>query len=94
MLSKMAMACVPVLDLIMPVELLDVRFWLDDDEVFFISIPRLKEQATTLSVKIYRVLIGELSYEIRQGTFWSDSQTTLQYIKTETKRYQTLLTIV
>ena len=27
MLPKMAMACVPILDLFMPVELLDVRFW-------------------------------------------------------------------
>ena len=54
-----------------------------------ISIPRLELQAATLSVKIYRVLLDELTYEISKITFWSDSQTTLQYIKNETKRFQT-----
>ena len=54
-----------------------------------ISIPRLELQAATLSVKIYRVLMDELTYEISKATFWSDSQTTLQYIKNETKRFQT-----
>ena len=54
-----------------------------------ISIPRLELQAATLSVKIYRVLMDELTYEISKDTFWSDSQTTLQYIKNETKRFQT-----
>ena len=54
-----------------------------------ISIPRLELQAATLSVKMYRVLIDELTYEISKVTFWSDSQTTLQYIKNETKRFQT-----
>lgn len=29
MLLKMAMACLPILDLFMPVELLDVRVWLE-----------------------------------------------------------------
>lgn len=53
-----------------------------------ISIPRLELQAATLSVKIYRVLLDELTYEINKITFWSDSQTTLQYIKNETKRFQ------
>ncbi|XP_067034701.1 uncharacterized protein [Acropora muricata] len=54
-----------------------------------ISIPRLELQAATLSVKISRVLLDELTYEISKITFWSDSQTTLQYIKNETKRFQT-----
>ena len=54
-----------------------------------ISIPRLELQAATLSVKMYRVLMDELTYEISGATFWSDSQTTLQYIKNETKRFQT-----
>ena len=54
-----------------------------------ISIPRLELQAATLSVKIYRVRMDELTYEISRATFWSDSQTTLQYIKNETKRFQT-----
>ena len=54
-----------------------------------ISIPRLELQAVTLSVKMYRVLVDELSYKISKDTFWSDSQTTLQYIKNESKRFQT-----
>ena len=54
-----------------------------------ISIPRLELQAATLSVKISRVLLDVLMYQISKITFWSDSQTTLQYIKNETKRFQT-----
>lgn len=50
-----------------------------------ISIPRLELQAVTLSVKMYRVLVDELTYKISKATFWSDSQTTLQYIKNESK---------
>ena len=57
-----------------------------------ISIPRLELQAATLSVKIYRMLMDELTYEISKVTFWSDSQTTVQYIKNETKRFQTYVT--
>ena len=43
------------------------------------SIPRLKLQAATSSVKIYSVLMDELTYEISKVTctFWSDSQMTL-----------------
>ena len=38
-----------------------------------ISIPRLEMQAATLSVKMYRVLMDELTYKIGGGTFWTDS---------------------
>ena len=41
-----------------------------------ISIPRLELQAATLSVKMYRVLMAELTYKISSTTFWTDSQTT------------------
>ena len=54
-----------------------------------ISIPRFELQAATLSVKMYRVLVDELTYKISKATIWSDSQTTLQYIKNEFKRFQT-----
>ena len=54
-----------------------------------ISIPRLELQAATLSVKMYRVLVHELTYKISKATFWSDSQTILQYINNESKRFQT-----
>ena len=53
-----------------------------------ISISRLELQAATLSVKMYRVLMDELTYKISWATFWTDSQTTLQYIKNESRRFQ------
>ena len=40
-------------------------------------------------MKIYRVLMDGLAYEISKVIFWSDSQTTLHFIKNETKRFQT-----
>ena len=52
-----------------------------------ISIPRLELQAATLSVKMNRVLMDELTCKISGATFWTDSQTTLQYIKDESKRF-------
>ncbi|XP_068756313.1 uncharacterized protein [Montipora capricornis] len=57
--------------------------------VRLISIPALELQAATLSVKMYRVLMAELTYKISGTTFWTDSQTTLQYIKNNSKRFQT-----
>ena len=54
-----------------------------------ISIPRLERQAATLSVKINRLLMDELTYKISGATFWTDSQTTLQYIKSDSKGFQT-----
>ncbi|KAL9975992.1 hypothetical protein ACROYT_G013221 [Oculina patagonica] len=54
-----------------------------------ISIPRLELQAATLSAKIYQVCRDELTYKIDRVVFWTDSQTTLQYIKNETKRFNT-----
>ena len=38
---------------------------------------------------MYRVLVNELTYKISKATVWSDSQTTLQYIQNECKRFQT-----
>jgi hypothetical protein len=46
-------------------------------------------QAAALSVKIYQTIKDELTYKVDQVTFWSDSQTTLQYIANETKRFHT-----
>ena len=54
-----------------------------------ISIPRLELQAVTMSVKMYRVLVDELTYKISNATFWSDSQMKLQYIKNVSKQFQT-----
>ena len=54
-----------------------------------ISIPSLELQTVTLSVKMYRVLVDELTYKISKATFFSDSQTKLQYIKKVSKQFQT-----
>ena len=35
------------------------------------------------------MLVDELTYKISKTTFWSDAQTILQYIKNESKRFQT-----
>jgi len=52
-----------------------------------ISIPRLELQTGTLSARIYQVCREELTYKIERVVFWTDSQTTLQYIKNESKRF-------
>lgn len=54
-----------------------------------ISTPRRELQAVTFSVEMYRVLVDELTYKISKATFWSDSQTRLQYINNESNRFQT-----
>lgn len=65
MLQKMVTACAPFSDLFMPVELV-VRCSfligsLRSSPVRPISTPRLELQAVTLSVKMYRVLVDELT---------------------------------
>ena len=52
-----------------------------------ISIPRLELQAATLSVRIYRMLMNELTLNIDRTVFWTDSQTVLQYIRNNMKRF-------
>ena len=54
-----------------------------------ISIPRLELQAAVLSVRIYQVCREELTCKIDRVVFWTDSQTTLQYIKNESRRFHT-----
>ena len=35
------------------------------------------------------MLVDDLTYKISKATFWSDSQTRLQYINNESNRFQT-----
>jgi hypothetical protein len=51
------------------------------------SIPRLELQAAALSVKMYLTVKEELTYQIHNVVFWTDSMTVLQYIKNESKRF-------
>ena len=53
-----------------------------------VTIPRLELQAETLAVKMYNVIKDEMTYRVEKVVFWTDSQTTLQYIHNETKRFQ------
>ena len=57
-----------------------------------ISIPRLELQAVTLSARTYQVCREKLTYNIDRVVFWTDSQTSLQYIKNESKRFHTYVT--
>ena len=52
-------------------------------------IPRLELQAATLSARIYQVCREELTNKIDRVVFRTDSQTALQYIKNENKRFHT-----
>jgi len=54
-----------------------------------VSIPRLELQAAVLSANIACSLQEELSYEFSKVTYWTDSQTVLNYINNESKRFQT-----
>ncbi|XP_064624606.1 uncharacterized protein LOC135486053 [Lineus longissimus] len=53
------------------------------------SIPRLELQAAVLAARISCTLKEELTLKIDYVVFWSDSQTTLQYIRNEKKRFHT-----
>ena len=57
-----------------------------------ISMPRLELQAATLSVRIYKMLMNELTLNIDRAVFWTDSQTVLQYIRNNTKRFHVYVT--
>jgi len=48
-----------------------------------LSIPRLELQAAVLAVRLYCVVKQELTVNIKDAIFWSDSKTVLQYIANE-----------
>jgi hypothetical protein len=52
------------------------------------SIPRLELQAAVLSCRLHRLIEDELDLTISSTYFWSDSMTTLQYIKNTKRRFQ------
>ncbi|XP_064622346.1 uncharacterized protein LOC135484642 [Lineus longissimus] len=51
------------------------------------SIPRLELQAACLAVKVHQTLKDEITYDLNKVVFWTDSQTVLQYIANESKRF-------
>ncbi|XP_067030727.1 uncharacterized protein [Acropora muricata] len=55
------------------------------------TIPRLELQAAVLATRLSKMIVNELDLRVDQTFFWSDSMTSLQYIKNETKRFQTFV---
>ena len=56
--------------------------------VKYVSIWRLELTAATLSVKISRMLRGELDIHISSEVFWTDSQVVLGYINNDSRRFK------
>ena len=59
--------------------------------VKYVSTPRLKSIAATLSVKISKMLRDELDIHISSEVFWTDSQVVLGYIDNDSRRYKIFL---
>ncbi|KAK3739937.1 hypothetical protein QZH41_015978, partial [Actinostola sp. cb2023] len=56
-----------------------------------LSIPRLELQAAVLAVRLSNTVQRELTLEIDEVVFWSDSKTVLQYIVNESRRFHTFV---
>ena len=52
------------------------------------SIPRLELQAAVLSSRLHNLIYNELEMTISRTFFWSDSMTTIQYIKNKRRRFR------
>ena len=55
------------------------------------TIPRLELSAAVIAVRMDRMLSRELSLEIQDSVFWTDSMIVLQYIYSCSKRFQTFV---
>ena len=55
------------------------------------TIPRLELQATVLAVRLSNSILKELDLQVDGTFFWSDLMTSLQYIKNQTRRFQTFV---
>ena len=55
------------------------------------TIPRLELQAAVLAARQSKIILRELDLPVGQTFFWSDSMTSLQYIKNVTRRFQTFV---
>ena len=56
-----------------------------------VSIPRLELEAAVLAVRLYCVVKQELTVNIKDAIFLSDSKTVLQYIANESRRFHTFV---
>ena len=55
------------------------------------TIPRLELQAALLAARLSKIILKKIDLKVDQTFFWSDSMTSLQYIKNETRRFQTFV---
>ena len=55
------------------------------------TIPRLELSAAVIAVRMDRMLCRELTLEIQESVFWTDSMIVLQYIYSRSKRFQTFV---
>ena len=56
-----------------------------------ITIPRMELTAATVAVKLDKLIQEELTLPIHETVFWTDSTLVLQYIRNESKRFQTFV---
>ena len=56
-----------------------------------LSMPRLELQAAVLAVRLNCLIKQELTVNIEDTIFWSDSKTVLQYIANESRRFHTFV---
>lgn len=54
-----------------------------------LTIPRLELSAATLAVKLHKFISNELELPIHNTKFWTDSTIVIQYIRNESRRFQT-----
>ena len=56
-----------------------------------ISIPRLELSAAVVAVRLHKFIMEELDLKVNKTVFWSDSVSTIQYIRNRTKRFKTFI---
>ena len=56
-----------------------------------LSIPRLEQEAAVIGVRLAGSVQTELEVQFDQRKFWSDSQTVLQWIRSDPRLYQTFV---
>ena len=53
------------------------------------SIPRLKLQEAVLAARVDLAVQKELNFDFERAIFWTESMITLNYIRDESRRFQT-----